>query len=54
MTIAITILGSDNLAWFDAALVGYLFGLIFAIFGVAYRYSVWLRRPPTASVSDGG
>lgn len=26
--LAFTILGSDQLVWFDAALVGYLFGLI--------------------------
>ena len=54
ITIAITILGSENLVWFDAALVGYLFGLIFAVFGIAYRYSVWLRRPPTAMLNRRG
>jgi len=54
IAIAITILGSDNLVWFDAALVGYLFGLIFAIFGITYRYSVWLRRPPTAMLNRRG
>ena len=41
-------IGSDRLVWSDAALVGYLFGVIFAVFGVVYRYAVWLRRPPTA------
>jgi len=40
--------------WFDAALVGYLFGTFFAIFGVVYRYLVWLRRPPTARLSRRG
>ena len=54
MVIALTIIGSDRLAWFDAALVGYLFGLIFAVFGVIYRYSVWLRRPPTAMLNRRG
>jgi hypothetical protein len=54
VVIAITILGSDRLAWFDPALVGYLFGLIFAVFGIAYRYSVWLRRPPTAMLNRRG
>ncbi len=52
--LALTILGSDHLVWFDAALVGYLFGLIFATFGIAYRYSVWLRRPPTAMLNRRG
>ena len=46
ITIAIAFVGSDGLVWFDAALVGYLFGIIFMVFGVAYRYSVWLRRTP--------
>ncbi|MGZ4692051.1 MAG: MFS transporter [Acidimicrobiales bacterium] len=52
--LALTILGSDELVWFDAALVGYLFGLIFATFAIIYRYSVWLRRPPTAMLSRRG
>jgi hypothetical protein len=54
VVIAITILGSDRLAWFDPALVGYLFGLMFAVFGIAYRYSVWLRRPSTAMLNRRG
>src|SRR5262245_53407174 len=41
------LLGSRNLGNFDPALVAYLFGTIFACFGVVYRYSVWLQRPPT-------
>ena len=39
--------GSRNLQNFDAALIAYLLGTIFAVFGIAYRYSVWLQRPPT-------
>jgi hypothetical protein len=42
------LLGSRNLAHFDAALVGYTFAILFATFGLAYRYSMWLQRPPTA------
>src|SRR6476660_8595233 len=42
------ILGSRNLAHFDAALVGYTFAVLFATFGITYRYSMWLQRPPTA------
>jgi len=42
------------LRWFDAALVGYLFGTLFAVFAVVYRYLVWLRRPPTARLNQRG
>jgi hypothetical protein len=42
------IIGSRNLAHFDAALVGYTFAVLFATFGITYRYSMWLQRPPTA------
>jgi len=41
------VLGSRNLAHFDAALVGYTFAVLFATFGLTYRYSMWLERPPT-------
>jgi hypothetical protein len=54
IVIAITFLGSDGLVWFDAALIGYLFGIIFMVFGVAYRYTVWIRRPPTAMLHRRG
>jgi hypothetical protein len=39
--------GSRNLDHFDAALVAYTFGTLFAVFGIAYRYTMWLLRPPT-------
>lgn len=42
------VIGSRNLAHFDAALVGYTFAVLFAVFGITYRYSMWLQRPPTA------
>jgi hypothetical protein len=42
------VLGSSNLAHFDAALVGYTFATLFAVFGITYRYALWLQRPPTA------
>jgi hypothetical protein len=54
VAVAIAILGSGNLRWFDAALVGYLFGTLFAIFAVVYRYLIWLRRPPTARLHRRG
>lgn len=40
-------IGSRRLAHFDAALVGYTFATLFAVFGITYRYSMWLHRPPT-------
>jgi hypothetical protein len=52
--LAIAVLGSGNLRWFDAALVGYLFGTLFGIFAVVYRYLIWLRRPPTARLNRRG
>jgi hypothetical protein len=54
VALAIAILGSGQLRWFDAALVGYLFGTLFAIFAVVYRYLVWLQRPPTARLNRRG
>lgn len=39
--------GSRNLHHFDAALVGYTFATLFATFGITYRYTMWLQRPPT-------
>src|SRR5262245_13447169 len=51
VTILVAILimvGSRSLAHFDAALVGYTFAVLFATFGITYRYAVWLQRPPTA------
>ena len=54
VSLAVAVLGSGNLRWFDAALVGYLFGTLFAIFAVVYRYLIWLRRPPTARLNQRG
>lgn len=54
VTFAIVVIGSEGLVWFDAALVGYLFGIVFMVFGVVYRYAVWLRRPPTAMLNRRG
>jgi len=47
LLVAAILVGSRNLNNFDAALVAYLFGCIFACFAVVYRYCVWLQRPPT-------
>ena len=39
--------GSRRLRDYDPALLTYTFGTLFAAFGVAYRYAVWLQRPAT-------
>jgi hypothetical protein len=46
---AAIVVGSRNLSRFDAALVAYTFASLFAAFGLTYRYSMWLQRPPAAS-----
>src|SRR5690606_3050804 len=45
---ALIVIGSRSLAYFDAALIGYTFGTLFAVFGIIYRYAMWLQRPPTS------
>ncbi|WP_417360562.1 MFS transporter [Galbibacter sp.] len=47
LTVIFVLMGSRNLQNFDPALIAYLIGTVFAVFGIAYRYSVWLQRPPT-------
>lgn len=47
LLILLILVGSRRLLYFDAALVPYLFATLFAVFGIIYRYSVWLSRPPT-------
>lgn len=42
------LIGSRNLAHFDAALIAYTTAVLFATFGLTYRYAMWLQRPPTA------
>lgn len=42
------LIGSRNLAHFDAALIAYTASVLFATFGLTYRYTMWLQRPPTA------
>ncbi len=44
---AMIVVGSRNLQNFDAALVVYTFGVLFATWGIAYHYCVWLEKPPT-------
>ncbi len=44
---AAIVVGSRNLRNFDPALVVYTFAVIFATWGVAYHYNVWIGKPPT-------
>ena len=39
--------GSRGFRDFDPALVSYAGASVFSGFGIGYRYSMWLRRPPT-------
>jgi nitrate/nitrite transporter NarK len=47
LLVAAIVVGSRNLQNFDAALVIYTFAVVFASWGVAYHYAVWLQKPPT-------
>jgi hypothetical protein len=47
---ALTMLESRKLEHFDTALVGYTFAVLFAVFGITYRYSMWLQHPPAAAM----
>jgi hypothetical protein len=46
VTAAAIYLGSRNLRYFDAALIGYATATIVLAFGVVYRYTVWVSSPP--------
>ncbi len=39
--------GSRGFHWFDASLIGYAVGTIFAVAAITYKYTFWLARPPT-------
>jgi hypothetical protein len=40
-------IGSRGFHWFDASLIGYAVGTIFAVAAITYKYTFWLARPPT-------
>lgn len=54
LLVALVYVGSEGLRWFDAALAGYLVGTLLAVFAVAYRYVVWVERPPTRTLRERG
>ncbi len=39
--------GSRGLRDFDSALIGYAGATVFAVAALAYRYTLWIGRPPT-------
>lgn len=41
------VIGSQGLRHFDLLLLPYALASIFAVAAIAYRYTVWLQRPPT-------
>jgi hypothetical protein len=45
--IAGIVVGSRGFRDFDPALVSYAGATVFSVFGLGYRYAMWLRRPPT-------
>lgn len=47
MLVLLIALGSRGFHWFDATLIGYAVGTIFATAAVTYKYTFWLARPPT-------
>jgi hypothetical protein len=47
LLIAAIVAGSTRLRHYDLALLPYTVGVVLAAFTVAYRYTVWLQRPPT-------
>jgi len=47
LLVASIVVGSRSLQNFDAALVIYTFASVFAAWGVAFHYAVWLQKPPT-------
>src|SRR5438309_1842285 len=47
LLVAAIYFGSGMLKDFDPALIAYTSAIVFATFGLVYRYSVWLQKPPT-------
>ncbi len=45
--IVLIVLGSRGFRWFDAALIGYAVGVVFATAAITYKYTFWLMRPQT-------
>ena len=49
-TVVLTVLifiGSRGMRDFDSALIGYAVAVLFTLVALTYRYTLWIRRPPT-------
>jgi hypothetical protein len=47
LLMAAIFIGSRGLKHFDPALIAYASASVFAVFGIVYRYAIWLQKPPT-------
>ena len=47
LLVVLIYVGSRGLRDFDAALIGYAVGTVFAVAGLVYRYTLWITQPPT-------
>jgi len=45
--VALIYLGSRGLKDFDSALIGYAVATVIALAALVYRYTLWIKRPPT-------
>ncbi len=45
--LALIVVGSRGLRDFDSALIGYAVATVFTVAALTYRYTLWIRRPPT-------
>ena len=54
LLIILIVIGSRGLQDFDSALIGYAVASVFMIGALAYRYTLWIGRPPTWRYFKGG
>lgn len=47
LLLVLIVIGSRGLRDFDSALIGYAVATVFAVAALAYRYMLWVNRPPT-------
>lgn len=47
LVVCAILLGSGGLVRFDTPLAAYAAATVFAAFAIAYRYTMWIQRPPT-------
>jgi hypothetical protein len=47
LLLILIVIGSRGLRDFDSALIGYAVATVFTVAALAYRYTLWISRPPT-------